>query len=844
MHGGIPLVRLSVRLSLFWLIWSVVLGVSGVVAYRNVQELSQAAGWVAHTHEVLEASQATLTTLTEAESGQRGFLITGDPVSLEPYRAALARLQEELGQVQALVRDNPRQGVLVQGLRELAGARLDELRMTLNLRDRDPEAARRAVLAHLSTNIMGSIRGQFEAMRREEQALLAGREQASRRAFRAALFSGMLSMGLGLLGMAALLGLVLRDASGRRKAASELAQSEERFRKLTELSPNAIWVNRNDRIELANPEACRLMGAAAADQLEGRSIYDIWHPDSHGKVRERLKAGISGRVVQRSEEAIVRLDGSVRTLEVSSAPFEDAHGFALQCVLTDVTERRQAERALRDSEDRFRRLFETAPVPYALFHRSGPTLALNQRFQETFGYTLEDVPTMAAWWRRAYPDPAALRESEQYWEAAARGAVGDTAVEMGGRRQVTCRDGTVRTVEVSALMHMDQVLATYFDLTDHLRQEEDRRRVEERMVQAQRLEALGVLVAGVAHNFNNILAVIMGTASMQELDAREPAQVEALRIIDTACQRGRGLVKSLTHFARPSVPNRLPIELGALIAEMRLLLGNTARRNIAIVEALAPGPAWILGDPGSFSSALMNLCLNSLDAMPDGGTLTLRTAIPRPDLVEISVEDTGEGMAPEVLARVTEPFFTTKAVDKGTGLGLSVAHGVVKAHGGTLEITSQPGRGTQVKLRMPRHLEPAPGAGAAPPPRSLGLAKVLVVDDEEDVRGVLVRMLTLAGAARVETVASGLEALASLEAGDLPDLVILDHNMPGLDGTRTLGLIRARHRELPVLIASGELDLQDREGFRQEKVGFIQKPFTLDEIREKLAELGVGAGPG
>jgi CheY-like chemotaxis protein len=361
------------------------------------------------------------------------------------------------------------------------------------------------------------------------------------------------------------------------------------------------------------------------------------------------------------------------------------------------------------------------------------------------------------------------------------------------------------------------------------------------MIQAQRLEALGVLVAGVAHNFNNIMAIIMGTASMQEQLATDPGQLEALRIIDMACQRGRTLVRSLTHFARPSIPNQVPVELRGLLGELRDLLTNTARRNVAIVGAAAPEPVWIMGDPGSFNVAVMNLCLNGLDAMPEGGTLTIRTSIPDPDTVEVDVEDTGEGMTPEVLARVMEPFFTTKAVGKGTGLGLSVTHGVVAAHGGTLEILSRPGEGTRVKLRLPRLRKPVQAAPALPGKPASGLAKVLVVDDEQDVRELLAEMLAMAGATEVTGVPSGEDAIASLKRGEIPDLVILDHNMPGLDGARTLQLIRAEHPDLPVLVSSGEPEVEVRGGYDGMQVEFISKPFTFREIQEKLAGIGAGA---
>ena len=375
------------------------------------------------------------------------------------------------------------------------------------------------------------------------------------------------------------------------------------------------------------------------------------------------------------------------------------------------------------------------------------------------------------------------------------------------------------------------------DITEPMRLEEERHRVDERMVQAQKLESLGVLVAGVAHNFNNILAIIMGTASIEEQEATDPGRLAALRIIGTACRRGRGLVQSLAHFGRPSLPHQIPVEVNALVGEVRVLLENTTRNRIGISAALTEEPCWIHGDPGTLSSALMNICLNALDAMPDGGTLTLRTAIPRPDWVEVSVEDTGSGMLPEVLARVTEPFFTTKPVDKGTGLGLSITHGVLKAHGGTLELSSQPGKGTQVRLGLPRLPVPVPVAAIQAPPRRLGALKILLVDDDEEVRFLMTRMLRRAGVSEVSTAAGGREAIARLDSGALPDLVILDQNMPGLDGLQTLAQLRERHPDLPVLISSGQPDIQDWEGLKRKNVGVISKPFTLEEILEKLAAL-------
>ena len=388
------------------------------------------------------------------------------------------------------------------------------------------------------------------------------------------------------------------------------------------------------------------------------------------------------------------------------------------------------------------------------------------------------------------------------------------------------------------------MIGSLIDITQRKEIEQHKLDLEAKLQEAHKLESLGVLSAGVAHNMNNILAIIMGTASVHEDLAADLADRHAYQTISKACARGRDVVKSMLHFAVPALAVSRPVELHALIREVHTLLEHTTRKAIVIAERFVDEPLWIHGDAGGINHAILNLCLNAVGAMPDGGTLTLRTAILEGGRVEVAVTDTGCGMAPEVLAHVLEPFFTTKGVGNGTGLGLSMTYGVVKAHGGSIDLSSQPGQGTTVRLRFPRIPAPERREAVTALAPSLGSLEVFLVDDEVDVRILMARMLRKAGVRQVTTFPGGEEVLEALRSGDLPSLAILDQNMPRLTGAQTLALIRDLHPDLPILISSGQPDIEEWPTFKLPKVAVISKPFTVDEIQAKLARFAAEAFPG
>jgi CheY-like chemotaxis protein len=310
-----------------------------------------------------------------------------------------------------------------------------------------------------------------------------------------------------------------------------------------------------------------------------------------------------------------------------------------------------------------------------------------------------------------------------------------------------------------------------------------------------------------------------------------------MEIIVRAAVRGRDLVKGLLSFARQGLAETAILDLNLLLQEEVKLLEHTVPPRIHLDLDLAPSVLPVKGDGNALTHALMNLCVNAVDAMPETGVLCLRSRNIERSMVEVQVEDSGIGMSKEVLDRAMDPFFTTKEVGKGTGLGLSLVYSIVKSHRGTLHIESEPGRGTRVSLRIPACLE-AVDLPKAPPEQTPGEAPrylgVLLVDDDPLLQASTQLLLEFLGHT-VKVVSSGEAAMAELQAGLPCDLVILDMNMPGWGGAETLPRIRGFRPDLPVILATGRVDqiaLDLAAGHPH--VSLMAKPFALDDLRRGL----------
>ena len=490
----------------------------------------------------------------------------------------------------------------------------------------------------------------------------------------------------------------------------------------------------------------------------------------------------------------------------------------------------QSWEALRQREQQFRSYVENAPIGVFICNEQGRYLRVNPAAVAITGFDRRELLTMAI------PD---LLPAEALDLATLHFQMLQEAGRATGEMPFRHKDGHLGHWSVDAVrLSSTRFLGFVTDLTERKQAEGRQTRLQAQLQQAQKLESLGGLAGGLAHDMNNVLGAILGLAStqMESQPVASPAH-RAFATIAQAATRGGIMVKGLLSFARQSPAETQRLDLNAiLLDEVHLLEHSTlakVRLELDFDGQLKP----IRGDAGALGHAFMNLWVNAVDAMPLNGTLTLRTRNLDLRWVEIQVEDTGSGMAKEVLERAMDPFFTTKEVGKGTGLGLAMVYNTVKAHQGHMEIRSEPGQGTCVTIRLPAltDLPVAQEPAARPNEGAMGGGlRVLLVDDDDLIQTTLRMMLEAMGHQGISA-SCGEEALLKLEEGLQPDMVILDLNMPGLGGSATLAQLRILRPTLPVLLATGRADqtaVTLAESFPL--VTLMPKPFGIQELRKHL----------
>lgn len=624
-----------------------------------------------------------------------------------------------------------------------------------------------------------------------------------------------------------------RDISARRRTEQALLESESRFRSYVENAPIGVFLcDETGRYLQVNQAASDITGYSR-EELLNLSIPDLvpeeWQAFAMGSFQGLVETGHTV-----TEVGFKHKDGHTGHWRVEAVRLAGDRflGFTL-----DITERRQAEESLRESEARLRIIFEASEAGIILVSPTGEIQFANGRMAEMFGLALPQLIGTH------YPDH--LHPSEKLTGDVRMRMLIDGVIPMVSlERRYVRADGTDFWGHLSGrrLENPDGSLRALVgivtDISKRREAEEEQRSLQAQLHQAQKMESLGALAGGVAHDMNNVLGAILGLASAHiESQPQGSPSRQAFGTIIKAAERGGNLLKSLLSFARQSSSEVQNLDLNAVLREEVRLLERTTLSKVRLVLELAEDLRPIRGDAGALTHAFMNLCVNAVDAMPNNGTLTLRTRNLGRGWVEVQVQDTGTGMTKEVRERALDPFFTTKDVGKGTGLGLPMVYSTVKTYQGEMELRSEPGMGTCVVLRFPACEAAQRGkevSGANRIMTSRGSLSVLLVDDDELIQNSMLGMLEMLG--HVPTLAvSGEEALARLEAGLRPDVIILDMNMPGLGGAGTLPRIRASHPTLPVLLATGRADQTAQELIHTHRyVTLISKPFGMKELQAYL----------
>jgi PAS domain S-box-containing protein len=625
--------------------------------------------------------------------------------------------------------------------------------------------------------------------------------------------------------------------AARRLTEDELRRAETWIATIVSNAPIVFFaLDRDGRFTLSEGQGLEALGLEPG-QVVGQSAFDLYPG-----IRDEIRRALDGEVVK----ATVRVGELV--WETAYTPIVDEAGdvTGVTGVATDLTDRVVAEEAMRESEVRFRSTFEQAAVGIAHVDVDGRLLRVNKRGAEILGYDRADLLNVPY---ESFTHPEDRGETAERLRRVLAGELESFSME---KRYLRQDGGTVWGNLTVALLRDEGGEPAYFvfvieDITR-------RRHTEDQLRQSQKMEVVGQLTGGVAHDYNNLMTVIMGGLELVRADLGEGHKaLSALDAAMDATRRGATLTQRLLAFSRRQTLRPTVVDLGALLTEMQDLLTASLREAIDVRSSVAADLWTLRADRPQMENAILNLVLNARDAMPRGGRLEIRASnavlddgqtlsggAPAGEYVLLEVKDDGAGMPSEILEHAFEPFFTTKEVGKGSGLGLSMVYGFVSQSGGHISIESEPGLGTTVRLYMPRaggsrstvSLPVAPVAEA-----SDGDAVILVVEDDPDVRRLVVRLIKRLGYDTFEAEEAE-AALAILEGEPEVDLLFTDLVLPGgTTGAQLADEARRRRPELRVLYSSGySRDVLAGEGRLDDQVALVEKPFEKSTLAAALRE--------
>jgi two-component system cell cycle sensor histidine kinase/response regulator CckA len=547
------------------------------------------------------------------------------------------------------------------------------------------------------------------------------------------------------------------------------------------------------------------------------------------------------------ERKIKMPSGEIAFWENTANPIRDTRGKIVSCleIARNITERKRAEKALRESEQKYRALFEESKDVIYMSTPEGKFLDINSAGIELFGYPSKEEILRIDITNDLYANPD---DREKFQQVLARqGYVKDYEVVF--KR----RDGEHIIVLLTSAAVPDEKgkIIAYRGIMKDIT---ERKRLEQQLLQAQKMEAIGQLAGGIAHDFNNILTAIIGFGTLLKIETSKDDLLRSyVTQILTSAERAANLTQALLAFSRRQIISPKPMNLNEIIQGVERLLSRLIGEDIELSTFLTDKELTVMADSGQIETVLMNLATNARDAMPDGGSLIIKTELTefnhefikahgydRPGFYAlISVEDTGHGMDEKTKARIFEPFFTTKEVGKGTGLGLSMVYGIVKQHDGYINLYSEPGMGSTFKIYLPLIKSKVEEAElAARPVLKRGTETVIAAEDDSQVRELIKEVLEGFGY-KVMEAADGEDALRVFnENKDRVQLLVLDVVMPKKNGKEVYDEIRKVRPDIKAIFTSGyNADIIHQKGILEEGLDFISKPISPEELLRKVREI-------
>ena len=812
----------------------------GFATYQSTREISTADLWVSHSHALRQAITDLLNAVVESENRRRGFLLTNDVQYLQQFRAEIDRIRPSVQRLTDLTADDPEEQGSISKITVLTERCLTVWAPAIDPNVagneipaliREPEL--RVILADLNTTLAETARA--------EDKLLQARTATARRATKRTNLIAALGGGFSTLVVLLAIIMVLRDMAKRRRDEEQLKLYSERLAQATTAASIGIWEwdLKTDQL-FWDDRMFEIYGMPKRETVPLETWLQAIHPEDVGKLRNSLKATVSENRHDSLELRILRQNGTLGYVQISScvALGDGEQKGRVVGVHLDITERKRAELKMQEQAN----LLDLASDAIVVRDMDEKIRFWNDGAHRLYGWTAREA-LGRDFVEMTFEEPVTFEEAKK---------ILFEKKEWSGEVRKVKKCGTEIIVASRwTLLPDDQgkpraILVIDTDISE-------KKHMESLFLRNQRLESIGQLAGGIAHDLNNILSPILMGAQVLRRNPNSPENPFLLAMIEASAQRGADIVKQVVGFAKGVEGKRVPVQARYVISEVGRIIREAFPKSITFKTEEQKNLWPIMGDATQLHQVLLNLAVNARDAMPDGGTLTVKAsnisldetaASQLPGLkkgahVLLTVSDTGVGISPQIADKIFDPFFTTKEIDKGTGLGLSTVMGIMKSHKGHIEFQTKVGQGTQFRAYFPAQPDvvrgPSVESGVSMgPPKGKG-ELILIVDDEEAVRFVTSQILESNGY-RTLMASRGTEAVARyLEKRGEISLVLTDLHMPGMGGLEAISVLQKINPNLRIVVTTGAANvIADSDLMKIDPEAFIKKPFDVMQLLETL----------